>query len=99
MAESFNELISSSQPTLVDFYASWCGPCQRMHPILDEVKTRVGDKARIIKIDVDKNQTIAANYQIQAVPTFILFKNGKPLWRKSGIQSASSLTAEIESAL
>lgn len=99
MAENFKEIILSSQPVLVDFYATWCGPCQRMHPILDEVKSKIGDKARIIKIDVDQNESLAAEYNIQSVPTLILFKNGQPLWIKSGVQSASSLVANIEAAL
>ena len=98
MSEKFSELIASDQPTLVDFYATWCGPW-RMHPILEEVKARVGDKARIIKIDVDKNESVAAGYQVQSVPTLILFKNGQPVWRKVGVQSATALAAGIEEAL
>ncbi len=99
MSEKFQEIISSSQPTLVDFYATWCGPCQRMHPILEEVKNRIGDKARIIKIDVDQNEALAAEYQVQTIPTLILFKDGNLLWRKVGVQTASSLVSEIESNL
>ena len=99
MSEKFQELISSNQPTLVDFYATWCGPCQRMHPILEEVKSRVGEKARIIKIDVDKDEAVAATYQVQSIPTLILFKNGQPLWRKVGLQSANALISAIEEAV
>lgn len=99
MSEKFKDLIFSNQPTLVDFYATWCGPCQRMHPILEEVKARVGDKARIIKIDVDQNQALSVAYQIQSVPTLMLFKGGQMLWRKPGVQSASSLVSAIEEAI
>ncbi len=99
MSEKFQEIISSSQPTLVDFYATWCGPCQRMHPILEEVKSRIGDKAKIIKIDVDQNEALTAEYQVQTIPTLILFKDGDLLWRKVGVQTASSLVSEIESNL
>lgn len=99
MSENFKEAIQSAQPVLVDFYATWCGPCQRMHPILEEVKNRVGDKARILKIDVDQNQQVAAEYKVSTIPTLILFKNGMPIWREIGVQSASSLVSKIESAI
>lgn len=88
---TFQEIINQDKPVLVDFFATWCGPCKMMSPILDDVKKRVGENASIIKIDVDKNPQAAATYQVRGVPTLILFKNGKPLWRQSGVVAAKEL--------
>lgn len=95
--EKFENLINSTTvPVLVDFYATWCGPCKMMHPILENVKSRVGDKARIVKIDVDEQQALAMQYRIQAVPTLILFKNGQQVWRQSGVVQSNELVSLIE---
>ena len=82
--ETFNDIISGEVLTLVDFYATWCGPCKNMHPILEQVKEKLGDQVRIIKIDVDKHRELSQQYNIQAVPTFIIFRHGKALHRFSG---------------
>jgi len=91
MNAKFNELIQSEKPVLIDFYATWCGPCQMLSPILKEVKDSLGERVSIIKIDVDKNQEIAATYQVRGVPTILLFQNGKQLWRQSGVLSKEQL--------
>lgn len=85
MKASFENLIASESPVLVDFYADWCGPCKMLAPILKQVKDNLGDQIRIVKIDVDKNAGIAAKFQVRGVPTMILFKSGKALWRQSGV--------------
>ncbi len=92
----FQDLINQNKPVLVDFTASWCGPCKVQAPILDKVKGEVGDRASIVKIDVDKNPGIAQNMQIQGVPTLILFRNGKQVWRKSGVVDQGTLVSLIQ---
>ncbi|WP_026709921.1 thioredoxin [Flavobacterium filum] len=93
---TFQELIQSEKPVLVDFFATWCGPCQQLAPILKEVKDELGDNVSILKIDVDKNQQLAAQYQVRGVPTMLLFKNGKQVWRQSGLVFKNDLVREIK---
>jgi len=92
---NFDAIIQSEKPVLVDFFATWCGPCKMLSPILREVKDSLGDTVSIIKIDVDKNQQISSKYQVRGVPTMILFQNGKQLWRQSGVLTKEEIIKTI----
>src|SRR5690606_22143036 len=96
MANTFNDIIQSEKPVLVDFYATWCGPCKMMNPILQELKTAVGEEVVIIKIDVEKNQEVASALEIQGVPTLMIFQRGELKWRQSGVVSASVLEQVLQ---
>jgi thioredoxin 1 len=91
----FNDIIQATTPTLVDFHATWCGPCKMMSPVLDQLKKAYGDKIRILKIDVDKNPDLADRFKVRGVPTLILFKEGKLLWRESGAFPLPTLKLKI----
>lgn len=93
--EKFKDIIDREQLTLVDFFATWCGPCKQMHPVLEQLKLELGDSIRIVKIDVDKNEQLSNVYHIQSVPTFMLFKNGQVVWRQSGAIRLNDLKAII----
>ncbi len=95
MNATFQKIVNSDKPVLIDFFATWCGPCQSLVPILKEVKDSLGERVSIIKIDVDKNQEIASSYQVRGVPTMMLFQNGKQLWRQSGVLSKEQIVNVI----
>ncbi len=95
----FDDIIKNVRPTLVDFFATWCGPCKVQSPILDELEEKVGDKIKILKLDIDKHDDIASEYNIQSVPTLILFREGKILWRSSGVKQLDFLEARIKELL
>jgi thioredoxin 1 len=99
MAQSFNEIISSDKPVLVDFYADWCGPCKMMTPVVEQLSKEMGDQVRVLKVDVDRNQSAALAYQIQGVPTFMIFKKGKIMWRQSGAMPAHVLKNALQQNL
>ena len=89
--KNFDEIISESRPTVVDFYATWCGPCRRQIPIIDNLKARLDDEVNVVKIDIDQEKELSKRYRIQSVPTIMIFKNGEVVWRASGIQSHADL--------
>ena len=95
MSASFENIIQSEKPVLIDFFATWCGPCKMLAPVLKEVKDSLGERITIIKIDVDKNQQLASKYQVRRVPTMILFQKGKQLWRQSGVLSKEEIIKNI----
>lgn len=95
---NFQELIKGDTPVLIDFFATWCGPCKMMTPILDELKQKMGDRAHIIKIDVDKNPGAAQSFRVQGVPTLVVMKQGNVVWRQSGVVPADSLAEILETA-
>jgi len=96
---NFKEIVQSETPTLVDFFATWCGPCKAMQPVMDQLKTDMGETIRIIKIDIDKNQDVATTFKVKGVPTFVLFKNGEILWRLSGGMTLQTLKDKIKSSI
>ena len=96
MKSSFKNIIDSEVPVLVDFYADWCGPCKMLAPILKQVKEDMGDGLKIVKIDVDKNQKLASKYNVRGVPTMMLFKDGKQLWRQSGVLQKNDIIAVVK---
>ena len=97
--EQFNDIIHGNGLTLVAFYATWCGPCKAMHPVLERLKEQLGGNIRILKLDVDRNSALAAEYGIQSVPTLMLFRSGNVLWRQSGAMSVEDLRQRLQSFL
>ena len=94
--ETFNEIINGDKPVLVDFHATWCGPCKAMGPVIEELGKELEGKMRVLKVDVDKNQVVASRYSVQAVPTLIIYKNGQIVWRNSGAMPKPALLVQIE---
>ena len=97
--ETFQTIIQGDKPVLVDFFATWCGPCKAISPIVESLGKEMPGQARVLKVDVDKNQALAAQYQVQSVPTLLLFKNGQVLWRKVGGTDKGTLMQQIRSAI
>jgi thioredoxin 1 len=97
MKGSFNDIIQGDKPVLVDFFATWCGPCKYQSPILEELATAIGDEARIIKIDIDRNQAVAAKYNVRSVPTLMIFKNGEVKWKEAGVKEKEQLIQLLRS--
>ena len=91
----FEKLINESKPTLVDFFAAWCVPCKMQAPIIEEGKHEIGDKANVVKVDIDKNRALATQYNVQSIPTLILFVNGEPVWRAVGLQQRDALVKKL----
>lgn len=96
MKSSFKDIVTSEDVVLVDFFGTWCGPCQALMPILKDVKDELGDAIKIVKVDIDKNQELATKYQVRSVPTMILFKDGVPKWRQSGVLQKKDIVNVIE---
>ncbi|HRI60969.1 MAG TPA: thioredoxin [Saprospiraceae bacterium] len=97
MKTSFQDLIASNTPTVIDFFATWCGPCRMVTPILEDLKSDLGENVRVYKIDVDQNQNLAAQYNVRSIPTIMIFKDGKLQWRESGVQSKATLKTVLAS--
>lgn len=94
----FSEIVNDEVPVLVDFYATWCGPCQTMMPVLEQLKKDLGENVKIIKVDVDKNKPLATQFNVRGVPAFLIFKNGKQVWRGAGVQPLHQLKQQLENA-
>lgn len=95
----FSQAISDNGLTLVDFYATWCGPCKMMHPVLEQLKADMGDQVNIVKIDVDMHEDLSARYSVQSIPTLLLFRAGQVLWRQTGVTTLSALKSVIRQHL
>lgn len=94
--ETFKDIINGDKPVLVDFYATWCGPCKVMSPIVESIGRELNDNVRVLKIDIDKNQSVAAHYRVQSVPTFFIFKKGQIVWRNSGAMDKNALLQQLK---